>query len=205
MRKSVFKDDENKFQEEFTLKFKEAYNINPKKTLKFMELCSQELGYNDLDNSLINKMFKFFRVEKNRVYIYCILLLIFGIFSFDGAPFYYFGLVFFLLGILINIFEKKGPSNTIIALFSHGLTGIVLMYFGFSKILFDNLLSSKLYLYMYIASIVCGICGFLRTILYSLSINNVSNKSDVFIFFCLGFLILVVLSIFFFLGVSVNV
>ena len=57
MRKSVFKDDENKFQEEFTLKFKEAYNINPKKTLKFMELCSQELGYNDLDNSLINKMF----------------------------------------------------------------------------------------------------------------------------------------------------
>lgn len=204
MEKGILKDDDIKFEKKFNEKFKDAYRVNPRKTLKYMELCTQELGYDVSEDSLLYsklKILKFFRSEKNRMFLYCGLLLLFGLCSLKGFMFYYFGMAFFCAGIIMNLFEKGEDKGIIIFLFTHGLVGLIIMYGGFSITIYNYLLDSKFYFLMYISSIICGIIGFFRVFLIALSTSKVFNKSNTFLYFVAAFFILALLNLFIFCGV----
>lgn len=204
MEKGVLRNGDIKFQNRFTEKFKEAYRVNPKKTLKYMELCTQELGYDVSEDSLLYsklKILKFFRSEKNRMYLYCGLLALFGLCSMGGIVYYYFGMAFFCAGTIVNLFNNDDDKGAIIALFSHGLTGLVFMYVSFSITIYNYLLDSKIYSLMYISSIICGIVGFFRVLLIGLSTSKVFNKSNTFLYFVAAFFILSLLNLFILCGV----
>lgn len=204
MEKDILKNDDIKFEKKFTEKFKEAYSINPKKTLKFMEMCTQELGCEIEDDSLLASKLKFlkvFRNEKNRMFLYCGLLASFGLCSMGGIVYYYFGMAFFCAGTIVNLFNNDDDKGAIIALFSHGLTGLVFMYVSFSITIYNYLLDSKIYSLMYISSIICGIVGFFRVLLIGLSTSKVFNKSNTFLYFVAAFFILSLLNLFILCGV----
>lgn len=204
MEKGVLRNDDIKFQKRFTEKLKEAYNLNPKKTLKYMEICTQELGYEvDEDGLLASKLkfLKIFRNERNRMFLYCGLIGLFGIFSFETFFLYYFGMAFFCAGTIINLFETGDPKGTLIFLFSHGLVGGVIMFFAHSTHVINYLPDSDVYLIMYVAALICMITGFMRNILVALSLNKMTNKSNVFLFYVAAFFILALLNIFVFYGV----
>lgn len=204
MEKDILKNDDIKFEKKFNEKFKEAYRVNPKKTLKYMELCTQELGYDVSEDSLLYsklKILKFFRSEKNRMYLYCGLLALFGLCSMGGIVYYYFGMAFFCAGTIVNLFNNDDDKGAIIALFSHGLTGLVFMYVSFSITIYNYLLDSKIYSLMYISSIICGIVGFFRVLLIGLSTSKVFNKSNTFLYFVAAFFILSLLNLFILCGV----
>lgn len=204
MEKDILKNDDIKFEKKFNEKFKEAYRVNPKKTLKYMELCTQELGYDVSEDSLLYsklKILKFFRSEKNRMYLYCGLLASFGLCSMGGIVYYYFGMAFFCAGTIVNLFNNDDDKGAIIALFSHGLTGLVFMYVSFSITIYNYLLDSKIYSLMYISSIICGIVGFFRVLLIGLSTSKVFNKSNTFLYFVAAFFILSLLNLFILCGV----
>lgn len=204
MEKGVLRNGDIKFQNRFTEKFKEAYSQNPKKTLKYMEICTQELGYDVNEDSLLASKIKFlkvFRNERNRMFLYCGLIALFGIFSLKNFVLYYFGMAFFCAGTISNLFEKSDPRGTIIFLFSHGLVGGILMFAAYTIPVFNYLPDSQVYLVMYIAALVCVITGFMRNVLVSLSSNIISNKSNVFLFYVAAFFILALLNIFVFCGV----
>lgn len=204
MEKDILKNDDIKFEKKFNEKFKEAYRVNPKKTLKYMELCTQELGYDVSEDSLLYsklKILKFFRSEKNRMYLYCGLLLFFGLFSLESFMIYYFGMAFFCAGTIVNLFNNDDDKGAIIALFSHGLTGLVFMYVSFSITIYNYLPDSKIYSLMYISSIICGIVGFFRVLLIGLSTSKVFNKSNTFLYFVAAFFILSLLNLFILCGV----
>lgn len=204
MEKDILKNDDIKFEKKFNEKFKEAYRVNSKKTLKYMELCTQELGYDVSEDSLLYsklKILKFFRSEKNRMYLYCGLLALFGLCSMGGIVYYYFGMAFFCAGTIVNLFNNDDDKGAIIALFSHGLTGLVFMYVSFSITIYNYLLDSKIYSLMYISSIICGIVGFFRVLLIGLSTSKVFNKSNTFLYFVAAFFILSLLNLFILCGV----
>ncbi|MBQ8534922.1 MAG: hypothetical protein IJ463_04475 [Bacilli bacterium] len=205
MEKGILRNDDIKFEKKFNEKFNDAYRVNPKKTLKYMELCTQELGYDVSEDSLLYsklKILKFFRSEKNRMFLYCGLLLLFGICSLEGFVLYYFGMAFFCGGTILNLYEKSAGKDSIIFLFSHGLVGLIIMYCSFLITIFNYLPDSKLYSLMYLSAIICGIVGFFRVFLITLSTSKVSNKSNTFIYFVTAFFILALLNLFIFFGVS---
>lgn len=204
MEKGVLRNADIKFQKNFTEALKEAYNQNPKKTLKYMEICTQELGYDVDEDSLLASKLKFlevFRNERNRMFLYCGLIALFGICSFEYFFLYYFGMAFFCAGTILNLFEKSDPKGTIIFLFSHGLVGGIIMFVSQSISVFNYLPDSQVYLVMFIAALICMITGFMRNILVALSSNKISNVSNVFLFYVAAFFILALLNIFVFFGV----
>ncbi len=204
MEKGVLRNDDIKFQKNFTEKLKDAYNKNPKKTLKYMEICTQELGYDVDEDSLLASKLKFlkvFRNERNRMFLYCGLLALFGIFSLETFFLYYFGMAFFCAGTILNLFETKDPKGSIIFLFSHGLVGGVIMFISHSIHVINYLQDSQVYLVMYVGALICAITGFMRNILVALSSNKIPNKSNVFLFYVAAFFILALLNIFVFYGV----
>ena len=204
MEKGVLRNADINFQKNFTEALKEAYNQNPKKTLKYMEMCTQELGYDVDENSLLASKIKFlkvFRNERNRMFLYCGLIVLFGLFSLENFFLYYFGMAFFCAGTILNLFEKSDPNGTIIFLFSHGLVGGIIMFVAHTIPVFNYLPDSQVYLVMYIAALICAITGFLRNIIVALSSNKISNVSNVFLFYVAAFFILALLNIFVFCGV----
>ena len=66
----------------FTDKFKEAYSINPKKTLWKMKLCMLELGY-DVDDPLLMKLKPILFNETYQLFAIFILIFILGIAAFN--------------------------------------------------------------------------------------------------------------------------
>lgn len=194
--------DEIKFQNTFRRKFKEAYSINPKKTLHFMKLCLEELGYEETCEykSLKYKILRFFRNDKKIATICVILFLLIGLCAFEGYVFYYSGSFFFIFYMIFNIFNDDGDNvSKMIFLFTHGLTGLVFMYIGFSVYIYEYLESSKYILCFYTISILLGIFGFIKFILYTLSTNKIFYKSVTLLIFVLGFLILAALNCYIYL------
>lgn len=204
MEKGILRNDDIKFQKVFTEKLKEAYNKNPKKTLKYMEMCTQELGYDVDEDSLLASKLKFlkvFRNERNRMFLYCGLIGLFGIGALEYFVLYYFGMAFFCAGTIINLFENGEPKGTLIFLFSHGLVGGIIMFASQSASVFNFLPDSQVYLVMYVAALVCMLTGFMRNILIALSSSKLPNKSNVFLFYVAGFFLLATLNLFVFFGV----
>lgn len=204
MKKGVLRNDDIKFQYEFTEKFKEAYSINPKKTLRYMEQCVRELGFT-VDENNSNKIAKLLFNEKTRVVLYFVIMFLCGLTFSSGIGLFIFGMIFFAAGVLLNLYDKNNNMGDIIFLFSHGLSGTVIMYFGASVENFDIIMSNETYMITYLLSLLLGAFGFFRIILYKLSSTKIPDKSNVFLYFVLSFIILAVLNIMINLGVILNV
>ena len=194
---SNFNENDIKFQHEFNNLFKEAYNKKPKKTLRLMEMCLYELGY-DKDEDLLNnksKLMMFLLNKRNRIIIYIIFGIILGILSIEGCMIYFAGSAFFLAGHCITLFTKDKHMANLIFLFSHGLTGLLLMVGSYVGFIFEYLFSSQLYGTLFVGGVALIIAGFIRTLLIGLSKNDVSFKDNVFIFYILGFICFAIIKI----------
>ena len=201
MEKSVLRNEDIAFINEFKRKFKDAYNINPKKTLKLMKMCARELGYYDSDEvSSVSEFFIFFSKETNRMWIYSGILILLGICALEYFYLYYFGLAFFCAGVLLNLGGEK-PKETIIFLFTHGLTGGLIMFWGLFSNVSNYLNDYQVYRVMALTSIVCCVSAFLRTILLTLSNNKTIRRSNTYLLFVIGYFIMGLLNLFVFFGV----
>ena len=189
------------FQHEFNNKFNDAYRNNPKKTLKLMEECIRELNIeenNTYSNNTINNsnnINSYLSVTKNRIIIYVIVGIITLICSMEGFMLGLFSCAFFISGHCIALSEKGKNSSDLIFLFSHGLSGLILLYVAFIGPIFQNIFSTQLYSILFIISIICGICGFIRTFLIRLSTTMVPYKDTVFIFYLIGFICLAIIRV----------
>ncbi len=182
--------------------FKNAYSINPKKTLRIMKLCMAELGC-DVDNEFLNKHGKVLFNENKQLTILFIILAILGIFSLQGMGIYYFGFLFFLCGFLAAT-ANDGFKGNLIFLFSHGGTGLVAMFGSILFFSYKSYLSNKLLFIL--LGVAIGFCfaGLLKCIIYSLS-NSYGKvfyaKSRSLLLFFIGFVILFVSKFLILLGV----
>lgn len=186
------------FKHDFNNAFKEAYYKNPKKTLRIMEMCISELGY-EVDENLFTGRFakiqNFLSKEKNRLIIYAVIGFILSFFALEGFLICLACCAFFLPGHCIALFGKKSDASDIIALFSHGLLGLILMYFAFLMNVMPNIFASKLYYFLFVLAVCFGVCGFVRTLLIRLSSIRVPFRDTVFIFYLVGFLCLAIIRI----------
>lgn len=186
------------FKHDFNNAFKEAYYKNPKKTLRIMEMCISELGY-EVDENIFTgrfaKLQKFFSKENNRLKIYTLIGILLCLCALDGFFICIMCSAFFLPGHCIALFGKKSDASDIIALFSHGLLGLILMYVSFVMNIMPNIFASKLYYFLFVLAVGCGVCGFIRTLLIRLSSIRVPFRDTVFIFYLVGFLCLAIIRI----------
>ena len=186
------------FKHEFNNTFKDAYNKNPKKTLRLMEMCISELGYEldeDLLSGKVGKIHKFLSKEKNRLTLYAVVGAVLGICSFESFMMFLFGGAFFLAGHFVTLFVPKTETANVIFLFSHGLTGLVVMYFSFIGVIFQYVLASKFYTILFAISIMLSLSGFIRTFLIRLSTIKLPYKDTVFIYYLAGIFVLAIIRI----------
>lgn len=185
----------------FTDKFKEAYSINPKKTLRKMKLCMLELGY-EVDDPLLMKLKPILFNETYQLFAIFILIFILGIAAFKYFSLFLFGFIFFVAGYFCGTSESGGSSN-LIFLFSHGLTGLILMVAGMINETFKLYLDNSSYFAILIAAAIFFIFGFFNIVLANINseFNQSGKKTKCLFYFLIGFIIVFVSTILIRLGV----
>lgn len=177
----------------------ECYNKDETKTLAGMKDALNRINNDinfegELKAKLLNNLDKVF------VGILCLLIILAGLLNVQGYMMYFFGLLFFFAGIFIGLF---GKVFGIVFLFTHGLTGFVIMinsmlakgneFFNIDIILKNPLLrdgQSFLKTYLLIILVVI-IIAFISVILYN-TLNTVKNKKySIVIPFALFFIALI--------------
>ena len=134
-------------------------------------------------------------VEKFSVVFLGILIGLMGLFNIESYPLFIGGLVFFIAGMLIGLYEGGGP--TLIFVFSHGLTGICIMVVALvNKIFSTGVMTdnppASIIIYVGI-SIAFLVVGFLLVVMNSLIEGKLVNKyyiPIVFLLFSIGFFML---------------
>lgn len=185
----------------FTDKFKEAYSINPKKTLWKMKLCMLELGL-DVDDPLLMKLKPILFNETYQLFAIFILIFILGIAAFKYFSLFLFGFIFFVAGFCCGTSNRGGTSN-LIFLFSHGLTGLILMVAGMINETFKLYLDNSSYFAILIAAAIFFIFGFFNIVLANINSEFEQNgkKTKCSLYFLIGFIIVFVSTILIRLGV----
>lgn len=172
------------------------YKNNPDETLKQMDgilNTLKQLGMKENTKKEIEKpenekisLVEIIKevIEKkgiNTIYIavFIILIVLLGfINSFENMFMYYFGVVFFIAGLLIGIFV---PYGGVIFLFSHGATGLGIMLIPkVSAILKSPVLTdgNTLIIKFLILAVIAAIMGFILTSLYNFSEKFKKSKKS---------------------------
>ena len=185
----------------FTDKFKEAYSINPKKTLRKMKLCMLELGY-EVDDPLLMKFKPILFNETYQLFAIFILIFILGIAAFKYFSLFLFGFIFFVAGFCCGASKSGGTSN-LIFLFTHGLTGLILMVSSMINETFKLYLDNSSYFAILIAAAIFFIFGFFNIVLANINseFNQSGKKTKCLLYFLVGFIIVFVSTILIRLGV----
>ena len=185
----------------FTDKFKEAYSINPKKTLRKMKLCMLELGY-EVDDPLLMKFKPILFNETYQLFAIFILIFILGIAAFKYFSLFLFGFIFFVAGFCCGASKSGGTSN-LIFLFTHGLTGLILMVSSMINETFKLYLDNSSYFAILIAAAIFFIFGFFNIVLANINseFEHSGKKTKCSLYFLIGFIIVFITTILIRLGV----
>ena len=122
----------------------------------------EELGI-DVDDPLLMKLKPILFNETYQLFAIFILIFILGITAFKYFSLFLFGFIFFVAGFCCGSSKSGGTSN-LIFLFSHGLTGLILMVAGMINETFKLYLDNSSYFAILIAAAIFFIFGFFNII-----------------------------------------
>lgn len=162
-----------KIQNEFDMyidKLKEIYNEDPTKATKEAHDSLLRMGYfkKDVKNSNGKKVLRYEDIDKLLIAISLIITALIGIFNSSIYSVYFFGLIFFIAGILISIYVR---GFGLIFLFSHGMSGYAIMMGSLLSSLADNpiLKDNPKNIYAYIFIIVTiSIIGVIMSFIFNI-------------------------------------
>lgn len=186
----------NNYYFTFNEAFKDSYRVNPKKTLWLMKLCMVELGC-DVDDSLLMKLKPILFNEKRQLLIMRIIIGILGLAALENFFLFLCGFAFFVGGFEVGT-SRDGQGGNLIILFSHGLTGLIIMIGSIIGSSIELYLSNKLYLSLFLLGAICCLFGFLNAVISYLKEEFYRiplAKSKCFLLFTVGFLIIAVVNL----------
>ncbi len=133
--------DHNEFYE-YIYKLEEIYEKNPGKATKEARDSLKRL-------SAPRKLLKPEEIKILLLALYYITIALVGLFNIKGYPMYIFGLAFFAAGSMVGLTQK---GSGIVFLFSHGISGLVMMMAGMLANLFSSPIMSdnptNIYIYI---------------------------------------------------------
>lgn len=186
----------NNYYFTFNEAFKDSYRVNPKKTLWLMKLCMVELGC-DVEDSLLMKLKPILFNESRQLLIMHIIMGILGLTALENFLIFLFGFAFFAAGFAVGSSSDSQGGN-LIFLFSHGLTGLIIMIGSVIGSSIELYLSNKLYLTLFLLGVISCLFGIFNVVISCLKeeFGRIPfSKSKCFLLFTVGFLIISVVNL----------